>query len=127
MRMQTTPEKDWEDIGPYLDDALAGLSTKDRTVLLMRYFQEMPLAVVGKGLGISEDAAKKRVMRALVRLRHILAGRGVGVSDVGLAGAMMVGVGQSTNLPAVKVIVEFVMHGGGGACGIGDSTGEGSV
>jgi RNA polymerase sigma factor (sigma-70 family) len=113
MRMQTTPEKDWEDISPLLDDALAGLSTKDRTVLLMRYFQEMPLAVVGKGLGISEDAAKKRVMRALGRLRQILVGRGVEVSDVGLAGAMMVGVGQSANMPAVKVIVEFVMHGGG--------------
>ncbi len=63
MRLQTTSERKSEDVGPYLDDALANLSTKDRTVLLMRYFEEMPLAIVGREMGISEHAAKKRISR----------------------------------------------------------------
>ncbi len=117
MRLQTTPEKEWEDISPHLDDALAGLSTRDRTVILMRYFQEMPLAVVGQAMGISEDAAKKRVSRAIERLRHILVSRGVGVTDGGLAGAMSLGIAPSGNAPAVKAIVDFVIHGGGAHAG----------
>lgn len=63
MRLHTTPESEPLDIDPHLDNALASLSTKDRTALLMRYFEEMPLAAVGQAMGITEHAAKKRVAR----------------------------------------------------------------
>jgi RNA polymerase sigma factor (sigma-70 family) len=117
MRLQTTPEKDSEDIGPYLDDAMANLSTKDRTVLLMRYFEEMPLAIVGQAMGISEHAAKKRVARALERLRGNLMRRGVGVTEGALTGAMALSVAETAPAVVVKAAVDLVIHGAGAHSG----------
>lgn len=54
---------------PLLDDALAKLRPSDREVLLLRYLQGRPFADLADLLGISAAAARKRLNRALVRLR----------------------------------------------------------
>ena len=65
-----TPEtKVWEDISPNLDESLNQLSDEDRQALLLRFFSRMSMRDVGAALGISEDAAKMRVSRAVDRLR----------------------------------------------------------
>ena len=68
---------DWPTLAPLLDDAVAGLSSTDREAILLRFYQQLPLAQVGQSLHISEDAAKKRVGRALDRLRRSLAAKGL--------------------------------------------------
>jgi len=50
-------------------DALATLSATDRTVLVLRYFQDVPVADVARQLGMSEGACRTRASRALARLR----------------------------------------------------------
>jgi len=67
----------WARIAPYVEEAMAKLSQKDREVIVLRYFDDRPLAEVGNTLGIKEDAARKRVERALDRLRSFFARRGV--------------------------------------------------
>ncbi len=52
-----------------LEEALSELSARDRDALLLRYYQDMNLREVGGALGISEDAASKRLTRAIDRLR----------------------------------------------------------
>lgn len=44
----------------------------DREVLVMRHFEELTHAEAARELGIGEDAASKRYLRALQRLRAIL-------------------------------------------------------
>jgi len=51
-----------------LDQAVAALSKADRTAILLRFYGKLPLREVGEKLGISDDAAKKRVSRALDRM-----------------------------------------------------------
>ncbi len=63
MRSEIVLEDHWPSIAPHLDDALAELSEKDRRVLLLRFFEDLPLAALGQTLGISEYAAQKRVAR----------------------------------------------------------------
>lgn len=70
----------WKRIAPELDVALSGLGESDRTALLLRFFNDRPLREVGATLGISEEAAKKRVARALDKLRGALRQRGAEVS-----------------------------------------------
>lgn len=75
---------DWEQLRPALDDAMAELDDTDRDAVLLRYFKNHDLRTVGATLGISDDAAQKRVSRAVERLREFLAKRGVTVSASGL-------------------------------------------
>lgn len=69
---------------PHLDDAMAALSETDRRAVLLRFFENKRMREVGERLGLGEDAAKKRVTRAVDKLRAFLAGRGVTLSSVAL-------------------------------------------
>ena len=51
---------------------LAKLPETDRTALIMRFYDERSFLEIGADLGLSEDAAQKRVSRALLKLRRKL-------------------------------------------------------
>lgn len=76
----------WQRAAPELDEALLRLPPREREVLMLRYFEDKTLAGVAGALGISEDAAQKRVARALEKLRRRLAGRGAAAGVASLAG-----------------------------------------
>lgn len=63
-----------------LDKAMLSLSTADRHALTLRYLEERDLKAVGVALGISGDAAQKRISRALEKLRGLLARRGAALA-----------------------------------------------
>ncbi len=69
---QTEETPDWETYAPALDAALMRLPGKDRDAVALRYFRGMNLKDVGQTLGISEEAARKRVSRATDRLRALI-------------------------------------------------------
>lgn len=58
-------EADWRQIELLLDDAMHALDDIDRHAILLRFFERREFKEVGQALGHSEDAAKKRVARAL--------------------------------------------------------------
>jgi RNA polymerase sigma factor (sigma-70 family) len=70
-------ETDWQKIRPALDDAMHELKETDRDAILSRYFENQQFAEVGAKLGLSENAARMRVERALEKLRTIFAKRGI--------------------------------------------------
>lgn len=82
--MKSTPPV-WRQLESSLDDAMASLDQSDSTALLLRYFENKSLREVGHALGVSEDAAQKRISRALELLRVRFARRGIAVTAVGLA------------------------------------------
>jgi RNA polymerase sigma factor (sigma-70 family) len=75
----------WNQVAPFVDEALERLGENDRNAIVLRFFEGQPLRSVGDALGISEDAARMRVDRAVEKLRRFLVGRGVAVSAAGLA------------------------------------------
>ncbi len=80
----TGPGAGWEEIAPHLDAALGELSEEDRDALLLRYFERKSAREMAPALGTSEEAAQKRVNRAVDRLRELLAKRGVTAGAGGL-------------------------------------------
>ena len=75
----------WDVVEPLLDEAVDSLDTTDRAAILLRYFENKTLREVGVALGASEDAAQKRVSRAVEQLRTFFLRRGVTVTAAGLA------------------------------------------
>ena len=69
----------WKQITPLLDDALDRLSVKDREAILLRFFQDKSHRETAQTLGVSEDAAKARISRAVEKLRLMFAARGIAV------------------------------------------------
>src|SRR5437899_727184 len=77
--MQAKPTEDeiWTELAPELDEALNQLNDPDRQAILLRFFDAKSMREVGELFGVSEDAAKMRVSRALDRLRQQLSSRGI--------------------------------------------------
>ncbi len=82
------PDAVWEHIGPQLDTALGELNETDRDALLLRYFERKSASEMAITLGISDEAAQKRVNRAVERLRECFAKRGLAVGASGLVVAI---------------------------------------
>src|SRR6266571_8581450 len=101
LTMPPTPSAsvpDWEQVRSFLDETIAELGDTERDALLLRYFEKKPFAEVGAALGLSENAARMRVERALDRLRSHLAAKGITSTTLALGTAMaehVVGVAPS--------------------------------
>ena len=78
----------WKQLSPLLDEAMLRLGQTDHDALVLRFFEGRSLNEVGHALGASEEAAKKRVNRALEKLRNIFAKRGVSSTTAIIAGAI---------------------------------------
>ena len=72
-------------IAPMLDEAVNQLGAEDRTAIMLRYFEQHDFRSVGEALGSNEEAARKRVDRALDKLQSFLRARGVALSTAVLA------------------------------------------
>ena len=85
----------WRQIEPLLDEAMQSLDETDRAAILLRYFENKSLREVGAALGASEDAAQKRVSRAIERLQEFFSKRKVAVGASGLAALLSVNAVQA--------------------------------
>jgi RNA polymerase sigma factor (sigma-70 family) len=67
----------WSQIAPELDTALDSLRPDDREAVLLRFAEDRSHREIGERLGLNEASARKRVTRAVHRLRQILLARGL--------------------------------------------------
>jgi RNA polymerase sigma factor (sigma-70 family) len=81
-------EPGWDKLQPVLDDAMSQLGAADREAVLLRYFSGRSFAEVGGALRISEEAARKRVDRAVEKLRALLGRRGIVSTSTALGTAL---------------------------------------
>jgi RNA polymerase sigma factor (sigma-70 family) len=77
-------DADWKNIAPHLDTALGELSEPDRDALLLHYFERKSAREMAAILSLSEEAAQKRVNRAVERLRELFSKRNVTIGASGL-------------------------------------------
>lgn len=84
----TTDSHAWEQVAPLLDEGLASLGAADREIVVQRFFEKRSHAEIAARSGSSEDASKKRLSRAIERLRSFFHRRGVAVTGVVLLGLL---------------------------------------
>lgn len=93
------PEARWESLAGDLDAGLNSLRQPDRDALVLRFFRNKSLREIGSELGLGEDAARKRIARALERLRAWLEKRDLHITTSSLALMMSThGPAHSTEL-----------------------------
>jgi RNA polymerase sigma factor (sigma-70 family) len=102
MKEFDSPSVEWERIRPLLDEALDELSRGDRDVVVLRFFAQRSFAEIGSKLGLTEDASRMRVDRALEKLRDGLSRRGVRSSSAILALGLTT---QATAMPPAGMAV----------------------
>ena len=115
-------EAGWEQIAPQLDDALHELSKEDRDALLLRYFQRKSAQEMASSLGISSEAAQKRVNRAVERLRETFAKRGVAIGAGGLVVALSANAVHAAPIGLVASIANAVFAGAAKTSAIATTT-----
>jgi RNA polymerase sigma factor (sigma-70 family) len=111
-------EADWGKLRPLLDSAICELPERDRSVVLMRYFEGQPFAAMGARLGIGESSARMRAERALDKLRIRLGRKGISSTAAALG---LVLANQAVAAPpaglaatlAVNALAHPVAVGGG--------------
>jgi RNA polymerase sigma factor (sigma-70 family) len=92
---------------PLLDEALLSLNEKSRSALLLRYYESRSLRDVGGSLGVSEDAAQKRVALALEQLTHFFRRRGFKTTTSAIAAAAL----HQTAIAAPAAIANGLVQG----------------
>jgi RNA polymerase sigma factor (sigma-70 family) len=88
--LQDCPDSLWQQMAPMLDETIDVLEAPDRQAIVLRFFERRDFRSIGAALGISDDAAQKRVSRAVEKLRELLANRGVTLT-LALLGSLMAG------------------------------------
>jgi hypothetical protein len=99
----------WRQIAPLLDTALAELGETDHNAIVLRFFEGKSMSEVGAALGASEDAAKKRVNRAVEKLQKWLMKRGVTSTTATLAGAISANSVQAAPVELAKTVTTLAM------------------
>jgi RNA polymerase sigma factor (sigma-70 family) len=106
-----TPDAACAQLRPWLDDAIDSLNAAEREAVVLRFFQQRSFSEVGAALRVTEEAARKRVDRALEKLHSVLTRRGVTSTSAAL-GVALAHIGESA-VPAglaAKVAGAAVAH-----------------
>ena len=105
----------WLQIAPLLDTAIAELNEKDRHAIVLRFFQNKSLDEIGMAVGASEEAAKKRVGRALEKLQKFFTKRGVSSTMEILAGTISANSVQAAPVALAKSVTTVAVAKGAAA------------
>lgn len=110
---KTTTETDWTQLGPELHEALEHLKPADRDAVILRFFQGKNLAEVGEALGVTADAARMRLNRALHHMGDRLAKKGVTSTATALAAALPAHAALAAPTGLASTISTTVLTGAG--------------
>ena len=118
--MQSTVQSEetgaaWRQLAPMLDDAMADLGERDRAAVVLRYFENRPWQEVASLLQVTEDAAQKRVTRALDKLRKLFARRGVALTTALIASSVASNSVQAAPAAALKATLAVAATKGAAA------------
>jgi RNA polymerase sigma factor (sigma-70 family) len=93
-----------------IDEALLSLPEPSRDAVIMRYLEGRTHKSVGQHLGMSEDAVRKRISRALESLKSSLGARGIKTSTSLLATSLATMGTESAKASTVAKMATFALQ-----------------
>jgi RNA polymerase sigma factor (sigma-70 family) len=116
---QNTDARVWMQLAPLLDEAMAHLGENDRTAILLRFFGNKTSREIATALKVNEEAAQKRVTRALDKLRAIFGKSGIALPAALIASAISANSVQAAPAGLAAAIVSTVAKGASATVGAG--------
>ena len=101
----------WQQLAPVLDETMGELGDADRAALVLRFFENKSANEMAAALNIGEEAAQKRVSRALEKLRSLLLKRGVTLGVTAIAGAVAANAVTAAPVALVSTITAAALAG----------------
>jgi RNA polymerase sigma factor (sigma-70 family) len=108
---ETETENVWTQLAPHLETAMEKLNAADRTLLVLRFYENKTSTEAAALLGIREDAAHKRVVRAIEKLRKFFMRRGVTISGAAIAGALSANSVQAAPAGLAAIVSSTALSG----------------
>ncbi len=108
---------DDEALSAALDDALGRLGTSDRGAVVMRYLQGKSIRDVAAAMHVSDDAAQKRVSRAVARMRDYFAHRGLTLDESGMISGLSRQTAQVAPAALASMVTTKSLASAGGSAG----------
>jgi len=106
------PPAVWEQLAPLLDEAMVSLGDTDRNVLALRFFENKTAHEIGGALKMNEEAAQKRVNRALEKLRKFFTKRGVDSTAAMIAETISTNSVQAAPVALAKAVTAVAIAKG---------------
>lgn len=97
------PEDAPGELAAVLDEAVSKLGVRDRAAVVMRFYERKSFAEMAAVMKVSEDGARKRLVRATDKLRDRLRRRGMTVESGALASWMGAHIAPAGPLASAKV------------------------
>lgn len=102
---------DWTAIRPLLDQALDRLPRRDSEAIVQHYFAGRSVPEIAAALGISSHGARKRVERALEKLRLVLARRGIASTGAALGSMLAAHAGGAAPAAVQAIAASAALQG----------------
>jgi uncharacterized protein (TIGR03435 family) len=103
----------WEQLAPLLDEAMASLGELDRNVLALRFFENKTAPEIARAVDLKEEAAKKRIARALEKLQRFFLKRGVDSTTAIIGAAISANSVQTAPMVLAKSVAAVAVAKGG--------------
>ena len=100
----------WREISPLLNDAIASLAGKERDAVVLRFIEGKNLREIGASLGVTEEAAKKRVSRGVESLRTFFGSKGARFSSDVLGGVIEAKAVQTAPASLAAVVIAGALN-----------------
>src|ERR1700677_2791442 len=104
--MEPAVDAESEVLTRMLDDGLASLRGADRELLILRFLRAMEVAEVSRVFGLNEAATRKRIGRALAKLREFFVAKGVSALSEAVIVAGMQGATEKAPSSLSEVILK---------------------
>lgn len=114
---------EWGQLSPVLDQALDGLGSLDRDLILLRVIDHLSYQQLGERFRLSEDAARMRLNRAMDKLRAVLARGGIAST----AAILEASLAQNAAAAVPADLAGNVLHDALAVQGAGAATGLGAT
>ncbi len=86
--MNTSESHHWKQLEPVLDEVIEQLKPADQQIIVLRFYRELSHAEIGIETGVTANAARVRLQRALERMRILLGRKGITTTAALLASAL---------------------------------------